>query len=127
MSPAGIIVMQTDHLMADKAFRIERVKSPPSRRVYAQKNGARILVSVPHGCREWPRYYGMATIAEKPLFHVILSDRDQWAVEVEWPDSTLERINTFKDYSSALNWVNTQSETWLQVRSIFSGSASQSF
>jgi hypothetical protein len=30
MSPAGFIVMQTDHLMADRTFCIERVKSPPS-------------------------------------------------------------------------------------------------
>jgi len=43
----------------------------------------------------------------------MLRDRDEWAVEVEWPDGTLERINTHKDYSSAANWVATQSEAWL--------------
>jgi hypothetical protein len=38
----------------------------------------------------------MATITENPVFHVILTDRDEWAVEVEWADGTLERIITFK-------------------------------
>ena len=37
-------------------------------------------------------------LLKKPIFHVILSDRDEWAVEVEWPDRTLERINTHKYY-----------------------------
>ena len=53
----------------------------------------------------------MDATPEKPIFHVILSDRDEWAVEVEWPDGVLERINTFRDYSSAANWVATQD--WL--------------
>jgi len=61
---------------------------------------------------------GMATTTQKPFFHVILSDRDEWAVEAEWPDSTLERIGTFKDHPSAVNWVATQSEAWLCVRQI---------
>jgi hypothetical protein len=55
---------------------------------------------------------------EKPLFHVILSDRDEWAVEAEWPDGTLERVNTFKDYLAATDWVATQSEAWLQAQRI---------
>ena len=55
---------------------------------------------------------------EKPIFHVILSDRDEWAVEVEWPDGILERINTYRDYSSAANWVATQSEAWLHFSQI---------
>jgi hypothetical protein len=38
----------------------------------------------------------MDAIPEKPIFHVILSDRDEWAVEV-WPDGNLERINTHKN------------------------------
>jgi hypothetical protein len=38
MSPAGFIVMQTDHLMADRTFCIERVKSPPSQELYELDN-----------------------------------------------------------------------------------------
>jgi hypothetical protein len=53
--------------------------------------------------------------AEKPVFFVILSDRDEWAVEAEWPNGTLERVDTFKDYSAATDWVSTQSETWLHA------------
>jgi hypothetical protein len=59
-------------------------------------------------------------MTKKPIFHVILGDRDQWVVEVEWPDGTLERVNSFKDHGSAANWVTTQSETWVGVRRIFS-------
>ena len=70
----------------------------------------------------------MDATREKPIFHVMLRDRDEWAVEVEWPDGTLERINTHKDYSSAANWVATQSEAWLHfnraVRSTAAGHAS---
>ena len=58
----------------------------------------------------------MATIAGNPLFHVILTDRDEWAVEVEWDDGTLERINNFKAHFLAADWVRNRSEVWLQER-----------
>jgi hypothetical protein len=54
----------------------------------------------------------MSATAGRPLFHVILSDSDQWLVEAEWLDGTLEAVNTFNDHASAVNWINTQSETW---------------
>jgi hypothetical protein len=47
----------------------------------------------------------MAKSPEKPFFHVILSDRDEWVVEAEWSDSTLERVSTFGDYSAAADWI----------------------
>jgi pterin-4a-carbinolamine dehydratase len=56
--------------------------------------------------------------AEKPVFYVILSERDEWAVEAEWLDGTLERVNTFRNYSAAMDWVATQSEAWLHARQI---------
>jgi hypothetical protein len=34
----------------------------------------------------------------------------------EWPDGTIEQINTFKAHFEALNWVNNLSEAWLQER-----------
>ena len=52
----------------------------------------------------------------KPILYVALCDRDQWAVEAEWPDGTLERINTFNDHSSATDWITTQSDVWLERR-----------
>jgi hypothetical protein len=58
-------------------------------------------------------------MAGKTIFYVVLSDHDRWAVEVEWPDGTLERVLTFEDHVSASNWVSTQSELWLKVRKIF--------
>ncbi len=63
----------------------------------------------------------MATMAkspERPFFHVILSDRDEWVVEAEWSDSTLERVSTFRDYSAAADWIAKQSEAWLAARRI---------
>ena len=60
---------------------------------------------------------GMATITENPIFHVTLADRDEWAVEVEWADGTLERITTFKAHFLAANWVSNRSEAWLQATS----------
>jgi hypothetical protein len=51
----------------------------------------------------------------KPILHVV-TDGDQWEVEAEWPDGTLERINTFDDPSSATDWISTRSEAWLEVR-----------
>jgi len=62
----------------------------------------------------------MTKCTQKPILHVILSDRDQWAVEAEWPDGTLERINTFNDRSFATDWISTQSEAWLEVRTFIS-------
>jgi hypothetical protein len=55
-------------------------------------------------------------LRSKPILYVALCDRDQWAVEAEWPDGTLERINTFNDHSSATDWITTQSDVWLEGR-----------
>jgi hypothetical protein len=54
----------------------------------------------------------MVNEAPKPVFYVVLSDLDQWAVEAEWPDGTLERVDTFKEHSAAASWIATQSEPW---------------
>jgi hypothetical protein len=55
-------------------------------------------------------------IAQKPLFYVVLRDGDQWLIEVEWPDGSIEYVQAFKAHSEAVNWVKTHSETWLQER-----------
>ena len=60
--------------------------------------------------------HGMATVTENPVFHVVLTDRDEWGVEVEWADGTLERIITFKVHFLAADWVSNRSEAWLQER-----------
>jgi hypothetical protein len=38
----------------------------------------------------------MAKIEETPLLHIILSDHDQWVIEAEWPNNTIERVAVFK-------------------------------
>jgi hypothetical protein len=60
----------------------------------------------------------MAKSTKEPFFHIILSDRDEWAVEAEWSDSTLERVDTFRDYSAAADWITNRSEAWLAARRI---------
>ena len=60
----------------------------------------------------------MAKNPQKPFFHILLSDRDEWAVEVEWSDSTLERISTFTDHATAADWIANQSDPWLAARRI---------
>ena len=52
----------------------------------------------------------------KPVFCVVLTDGPQWSVEAEWPDGTIEQIDTFKGHFDAVKWVSTRSETWLRER-----------
>jgi hypothetical protein len=59
----------------------------------------------------------------KPFFHVLLGDGEQWLVEVEWPDGTLERIRSFRYHASAADWVAKQSEAWLQTQGLFNDEA----
>jgi hypothetical protein len=58
----------------------------------------------------------MLVVAQKPLFHVVLSDSDQCFVEAEWPDGTIEQIDTFGLHIEAVNWLSTQSESWVRER-----------
>jgi hypothetical protein len=52
-------------------------------------------------------------IAQKPIFCVVLGDGDQWLLEAEWPDGSIQQICSFKAHSDAVNWISAQSETWL--------------
>jgi hypothetical protein len=55
-------------------------------------------------------------IVQRPLFQLVLSDGQQWSVEAEWPDGTIEKIDTFRQHSEAVSWLSTQSEFWLRDR-----------
>jgi hypothetical protein len=57
----------------------------------------------------------MTNAPANPLFHVSLGDRDEWVVEAEWPDGTLERVSAFKNHSAAAHWIATRSESWLHA------------
>ena len=52
----------------------------------------------------------------KPLFCVVLAEGPQWSVEAEWPDGSIEHVDTFKAHFDAWSWVRTQSQRWLQER-----------
>jgi len=52
--------------------------------------------------------------AADPFFCVVL--RDAWAVEAEWPDGSIELVETFGDYFDALNWLTNKAVDWVQQR-----------
>jgi hypothetical protein len=58
----------------------------------------------------------MATITQRPFFCAVLSDGQQWTVEAEWPDGTIEQIDAFKHHFEAADWIACQSKEWLQER-----------
>jgi hypothetical protein len=55
-------------------------------------------------------------IVKTPLFCVVLRDGDEWFIEAEWRDGSIEHVRTFKAHSDAVNWVKTRSEAWLHDR-----------
>ena len=61
--------------------------------------------------------------ARKPLFYVVKSSSDDWSIDAEWPDGTLERVKTFKAELQALDWLSWQSRTWLEWRGADFGDA----
>jgi hypothetical protein len=58
----------------------------------------------------------MSIIVRQPIFCVVLGDAENWSVEAEWPDGTIEQVDTFKAHFEAVNWIRTQSRSWLQGR-----------
>jgi hypothetical protein len=50
--------------------------------------------------------------ATEPFFGVGLQCGN-WAFEAEWPDGSIELIDTFSDYFEALNWVSNQAAAWI--------------
>jgi hypothetical protein len=57
----------------------------------------------------------------KPIFCVVLGDARYWSVEAEWPDGTIEQVETFKHYLEAINWLSTDSEAWVSAREVSPG------
>jgi hypothetical protein len=49
------------------------------------------------------------------LFCLVLRYGDEWLIEAEWPDGSIEHVRTFKAHSDAVNWVKTRSEAWLHI------------
>ena len=48
----------------------------------------------------------MATITQMPFFCVVLCEGKQWTVEAEWPDGTIEQIDTFRHHFEATDWIS---------------------
>ena len=57
----------------------------------------------------------------KPIFCVVLGDAQYWSVEAEWPDGTIEKVETFKHYLEAINWLSADSEAWVTARGVSPG------
>jgi hypothetical protein len=59
----------------------------------------------------------------KPIFAVILRDGDEWTVEAEWPDGTIDQVIMAKSASDAWDWINHLSESWVRDRGVVSSGA----
>jgi hypothetical protein len=57
-------------------------------------------------------------LKRKPIFFVIKHADDDWTVEAEWPDGTIETVKTFEAELKALDWLSWQSHAWLENRGI---------
>jgi len=60
----------------------------------------------------------MAMIRHRPIFCVVLGDGDEWLVEAEWQDGSIERVARFKGHFDAVNWIGMHSEMWLRERTL---------
>jgi hypothetical protein len=52
----------------------------------------------------------------KAIFFAVVGDGERWAVEVEWPDGSIEQVDEFQRRTDATDWISNQSKTWLQGR-----------
>ena len=53
----------------------------------------------------------------EPFFCVVLHRGDgKWVIEAEWPDGSIEPVDTFSDYCDALNWIRNQAGAWTERR-----------
>jgi len=55
-------------------------------------------------------------MTREPFFCVVLREGEQWQVEAEWPDGTIEQVHKFKACLEALKWVKTKSAAWVAER-----------
>ena len=59
-------------------------------------------------------FNGIRPNVQRPFVYVVLGDGDQWVIEAEWPDGSIEPIRTFRAHAEAVNWVKTHSATWMR-------------
>jgi hypothetical protein len=59
-------------------------------------------------------FNGIRPNVQRPFVYVVLGDGDQWVIEAEWPDGSVESIRTFRAYAEAVSWVKTHSATWMR-------------
>jgi hypothetical protein len=45
----------------------------------------------------------IGVMPHKPIFCLVLREGERWQVEAEWPDGTIELIDTFKAHFDALH------------------------
>lgn len=58
----------------------------------------------------------MAVEASKPLFAVVLGSGENWTVEAEWPDGTIEQAAVVDSASAAWTWIHGSAESWITGR-----------
>jgi hypothetical protein len=58
----------------------------------------------------------MAIEHQRPTFSVVLQDGDQWTVEAEWPDGTIEQAAAVESEAAGFFWLRELSEAWIKNR-----------
>lgn len=52
----------------------------------------------------------------QPFFSVVLHRNGEWVIEAEWPDGSIEPIDTFGEHFEALNWITNRAAAWTEQR-----------
>jgi hypothetical protein len=52
----------------------------------------------------------------RPFFCIVLRGDRAWTIDAEWPDGTIEEIETFDGRLDAVKWLCNQTEEWLRER-----------
>jgi hypothetical protein len=58
----------------------------------------------------------MARHTRKPFFCIVLSGDRKWTIDAEWPDGTIEQIESFDGRIDAVQWLRTRTDEWLRER-----------
>jgi hypothetical protein len=52
----------------------------------------------------------------QPFFSVMLYGSGKWVIQAEWPDGSIESVDTFSEHFEALNWITNEAAAWTEQR-----------
>jgi hypothetical protein len=77
--------------------------------ILAYRDHPLLIVGDMEGMPLRARLNGIRPNGQTPLLYVALGDGDQWGVEAEWPDGSIEPIRTFKAQRAIQDWLGHRS------------------